>query len=338
MSAPRSPRPLRRRPVRRCDGHDDRQGFRRRHEALELRRSSRHARCVGFAPFDRFDRWRQDPGKTFKNKKMPGHMGDDRVTTQNLRVVQTDAERGLILVEGAVPGSKGGWILVAMRSRWHCRDAPKPRQVQGAGEGATRLLRPSREENNETQVTTLEGKDAGSVELSDAIFGLDPRADILQRVVRWQLAKRQRARTRPRAAPKSRAPAKMYKQKGTGGARHGSARAPQFRGGGQGLRSGRSQPRARSAEEGPCSRPAHALSAKAKARLIIIDEPSWTEPRPRLCSVISRKLGLTNALIIGGAEIDVELRSGGDVTSRTSTCCRSRASTSMTFCVAASWS
>src|SRR6201996_6877398 len=55
---------------------------------------------------------RQDPGKTFKNKKMPGHMGVDRITTLNLRVVQTDVERGLVLVEGAVPGSKGGWITV----------------------------------------------------------------------------------------------------------------------------------------------------------------------------------------------------------------------------------
>src|ERR671926_1960444 len=55
---------------------------------------------------------RQDPGKTFKNKKMPGHLGVERVTTQNLKVVQTDVERGLILVEGAVPGAKGGWITV----------------------------------------------------------------------------------------------------------------------------------------------------------------------------------------------------------------------------------
>ena len=60
---------------------------------------------------------RQDPGKTFKNKKMPGHLGAERVTTQNLRVVQTDVERGLILVEGAVPGHAGGWI--------HVRDAVK---------------------------------------------------------------------------------------------------------------------------------------------------------------------------------------------------------------------
>ena len=55
---------------------------------------------------------RQDPGKTFKNKKMPGHLGTERVTTQNLRVVRTDVERGLILVEGAVPGHAGGWIFV----------------------------------------------------------------------------------------------------------------------------------------------------------------------------------------------------------------------------------
>jgi large subunit ribosomal protein L3 len=55
---------------------------------------------------------RQDPGKTFKNKKMAGHLGVDRVTTLNLKVVQTDVARGLILVEGAVPGAKGGWIMV----------------------------------------------------------------------------------------------------------------------------------------------------------------------------------------------------------------------------------
>jgi large subunit ribosomal protein L3 len=55
---------------------------------------------------------RQDPGKTFKEKKMAGHMGVDRVTTLNLKVVMTDVERGLILVEGAVPGAKGGWITL----------------------------------------------------------------------------------------------------------------------------------------------------------------------------------------------------------------------------------
>jgi large subunit ribosomal protein L3 len=60
---------------------------------------------------------RQDPGKTFKNKKMPGHLGVDRVTTLNLKVMQTDVERGLILVEGAVPGVKGGWITGRAKAR-----------------------------------------------------------------------------------------------------------------------------------------------------------------------------------------------------------------------------
>jgi large subunit ribosomal protein L3 len=54
----------------------------------------------------------QDPGKVFKGKKMAGHMGNERVTTQNLKVVKTDVERGLIMVEGSVPGAKGGWIMV----------------------------------------------------------------------------------------------------------------------------------------------------------------------------------------------------------------------------------
>jgi large subunit ribosomal protein L3 len=70
---------------------------------------------------------RQDPGRTFKGKKMPGHLGVDRVTTLNLKVVQTDVERGLILVEGAVPGAKNGWILVrdAVKKKLP-KDAPKP--------------------------------------------------------------------------------------------------------------------------------------------------------------------------------------------------------------------
>jgi len=70
---------------------------------------------------------RQDPGKTFKNKKMAGHLGVERVTTLNLKVVQTDVMRGLILVEGAVPGAKGGWITVRDAVKKSLpQDAPKP--------------------------------------------------------------------------------------------------------------------------------------------------------------------------------------------------------------------
>lgn len=85
---------------------------------------------------------RQDPGKVFKGKKMAGHMGDVRVTTQNLKIVQTDVERGLILVEGAVPGAKGGWIIVrdAVKRRLP-DDVPMPgafktNGANGAGEPA----------------------------------------------------------------------------------------------------------------------------------------------------------------------------------------------------------
>jgi large subunit ribosomal protein L3 len=70
---------------------------------------------------------RQDPGKTFKGKKMPGHLGSERVTTLNLKIVQTDVERGLLLVEGAVPGAKGGWITVRDAVKKPLpKDAPKP--------------------------------------------------------------------------------------------------------------------------------------------------------------------------------------------------------------------
>jgi large subunit ribosomal protein L3 len=78
---------------------------------------------------------RQDPGRTFKNKKMPGHLGFDRVTTLNLKVMQTDVERGLILVEGAVPGAKGGWITVrdAVKKALP-KEAPQPGEFRIASE------------------------------------------------------------------------------------------------------------------------------------------------------------------------------------------------------------
>jgi large subunit ribosomal protein L3 len=70
---------------------------------------------------------RQDPGKTFKNKKMAGHLGDERITTQNLEVALVDAEKGLLMVRGAVPGAKGGYVLVtdAIKRKPHA-DAPFP--------------------------------------------------------------------------------------------------------------------------------------------------------------------------------------------------------------------
>ena len=80
---------------------------------------------------------RQDPGKVFKGKKMAGHMGDRRVTTQNLKVVRTDVERGLIMVEGAVPGAKGGWIQIrdAVKTPAH-KDAVTPGKFKPAAAAA----------------------------------------------------------------------------------------------------------------------------------------------------------------------------------------------------------
>jgi large subunit ribosomal protein L3 len=76
---------------------------------------------------------RQDPGKVFKNKKMAGHMGDKNRTQQNLEIVGTDVERGLIFVRGSVPGSKGGWLFVkdAVKVPAH-KDAPKPAGLKAA--------------------------------------------------------------------------------------------------------------------------------------------------------------------------------------------------------------
>ena len=75
----------------------------------------------------------QDPGKVWKNKRMAGHMGQTRITTQNLEIVSTDDDRGLILVKGAVPGSKGSWIIVrdAIKAGIPA-DAPRPAGIRAA--------------------------------------------------------------------------------------------------------------------------------------------------------------------------------------------------------------
>jgi large subunit ribosomal protein L3 len=89
---------------------------------------------------------RQDPGKVWKGKKMAGHMGDVRVTTQNLQVVATDVERGLIMVKGAVPGSKGGYVLVFdAKKRARPKDAPYPAAVRKAAGDAAAPAAPAAE-------------------------------------------------------------------------------------------------------------------------------------------------------------------------------------------------
>src|ERR1700688_876999 len=167
--------------------------------------------------------------------------------------------------------------------------------------------RPSRRAREmELKVTTLEGKEAGSVQLSDEIFGLEPRKDIMQRCVQWQLNKRQAGTHKAKGrAEVWRTGKKMYKQKGTGGARHGSARVPQFRGGGRAF-----GPVVRShAIELPKKVRAlalrHALSAKAKAgEILVLEKAEASDGKTKGLKERFGKLELTNALIIDGAQIE----------------------------------
>jgi len=155
-------------------------------------------------------------------------------------------------------------------------------------------------------ITSLDGSSAGSVDLKDDIFGLEPREDLIARMIRYLLAKR-RAGTHAveNRAEIARTGKKMYKQKGTGGARHGSARVPQFRGGGRAF-----GPVVRShAHDLPKKVRAlalrHALSAKAKAGEIIVwQNASLDAPKTKALRGQFEKLGLGSALIIDGSELN----------------------------------
>lgn len=155
-------------------------------------------------------------------------------------------------------------------------------------------------------VITLEAGKAGEVELSEAIFGLEPRADILHRVVRWQRAKAQagthKVKTRSETSYSTK---KIYRQKGTGGARHGDRNAPIFRKGG--VYKG---PTPRShAHDLPKKVRAlglkHALSAKAgSGKLVVLDSTEMAEAKTALLARAARELGWRKVLIIDGAEVN----------------------------------
>jgi large subunit ribosomal protein L4 len=160
-------------------------------------------------------------------------------------------------------------------------------------------------------VIKLDGGKAGSVDLDDAIFGIaDIRGDILQRVVTWQLAKRRSGNHKIQVRNEvSRTGKKMYKQKGTGSARHGSRRAAQFVGGAK--------------AHGPVVRShafdlpkkiramalKHALSSKAKAgALVVLDSAVLTDPKTAALRANFDKIGLKNALVIAGPEVDANFK------------------------------
>ncbi|MCC5991550.1 MAG: 50S ribosomal protein L4 [Rhodobacteraceae bacterium] len=155
-------------------------------------------------------------------------------------------------------------------------------------------------------VVNLQAGNAGEVELNEAIFGLEPRADILHRVVRWQRAKAQagthKVKTRSETSYSTK---KIYRQKGTGGARHGDRNAPIFRGGG--------------VYKGPTPR-SHAfdlpkklralglklaLSAKAgSGKLVVLDSTEMTEAKTAVLAKAAKELGWKKALVIDGAEVN----------------------------------
>jgi len=156
------------------------------------------------------------------------------------------------------------------------------------------------------KVTTLEGKAAGSVSLPEDVFGLEPRTDLIQRMVRYQLAKRQAGTHRTKRRGEIRATgAKMYRQKGNGSARHGARTAPQFRGGGKAF-----GPLQRSHAHDLPKRVRvmalkHALSDKVRGeKLIVIDEARADVPKTGALAERLNKVGLSNVLIIDGGQVE----------------------------------
>ena len=154
-------------------------------------------------------------------------------------------------------------------------------------------------------VKTLDAGSAGELELNDAIFGLEPRTDLIHRMVRYQLAKRRggtvwvKDRSQVTATT-----AKLYRQKGTGRARHGSRKAPIFRGGGKAFGP---VPRSHAIDLPKKVRALalkHALSSKAKSdALVVIDKAELKDPKTKELKSRFAKLGLGSVLIIDGAEL-----------------------------------
>jgi large subunit ribosomal protein L4 len=158
----------------------------------------------------------------------------------------------------------------------------------------------------ELKITTLDGKQSGSVTLPDAIFGLEPRPDILQRCVVWQLAKRRRGTHDVKNRSEiNRTGKKMYRQKGTGSARHGPAKVNLFRGGGRSF-----GPTPRSHAIGLPKKVRalalkHALSAKAKdGGIIVLDKASVKDGKTKVLASNFAQLGLKNALIVDGVQVE----------------------------------
>jgi large subunit ribosomal protein L4 len=157
------------------------------------------------------------------------------------------------------------------------------------------------------EVKTLDAGSAGEIELNDAIFGLEPRTDLIHRMVRYQTLKRMagthHSQDRSEVTTTGK---KMYRQKGTGGARHGDKGVPQFRGGGK---AHGPKPRSHAIDLPKKVRALalrHALSAKVKAgEVLVLEKAASTDGKTKGIKEAFEELELTNALIIDGAEIEI---------------------------------
>ena len=154
-------------------------------------------------------------------------------------------------------------------------------------------------------IHTIEAKTAGSIELADHIFGLEPRADLIHRVIQWQLNKRQQGTHQAKSRGEiSRTTKKLGPQKGSGGARHGSRKSGIFVGGGKAF-----GPRSRSHETSLNKKIRalglrHAISAKAKDQSLLILDAAASDGKTKTLVSAFEKLGLVNALIIDGAAVN----------------------------------
>ena len=288
----------------------------------------------------------------FKGKKMAGHMGDERVTTQNLKIVKTDADRGLIMVEGAVPGAKGGWILVRDAVKRALPEGvpmpgafrkPRERRRSGRGSGSCRSCRLSNAERRRPS-DGPQGHHArrqGRRHRSRCRTRFSASSRAPTSCSAWSATSSpsgRPARTRPRRAARSATTKKMFKQKGTGRARHGAKTAPQFRGGGKAF-----GPVVRShAHDLPKKVRAlalkHALSDKARGeKLIVIADAKVKEPKTKALAGAVRQARPRQRADHRRRRGRRRISRWPPATSPISTCCRCRASTSTTSCAATRW-
>ena len=292
---------------------------------------------------------------------MAGHMGARNRTQQNLEIVRTDVERGLLFVRGSVPGHKGSWLLVkdavkvprprrrpypagileiAARSKHrgapagmvedaavHEIRAAEPRGSRPSPSRRPALRRPpeqaeaeaprprasapaadeARRAKHEGQGSDPRRQGGRDIELNDAVFGVEPRADILHRVVTWQLEKRRgTARAARERSDVARTGKKFGRQKGGGTARHGDRRAPIFIGGGK-AHGPRARDFAVAQQEGSALGLKMALSAKAQdGQLVVVDNLDLTEARPRRSrSSSTSSTSARTALVIDGDALNV---------------------------------